>query len=68
MLNGMNKRDVIAYFGSHGKAAQALNLTSQAISMWKDPIPEGIAYKVQVMSKGRLRVDPAQYPGRVKSA
>jgi hypothetical protein len=64
----MNKRDVIQFFGSNGKAAQALNLTSQAISMWKDPIPEGVAYKVQVLSKGKLRVDPADYPRKVKPA
>lgn len=64
MIGGMNKTAVIEYFGSHRKAAEALGLTSQAISMWKNPIPEGVAYKVQVMSKGKLRVDPTVYAPR----
>lgn len=68
IVGGMNKTAVIEFFGSQRKAAEALGITTQAISMWKDPIPEGVAYKVQVMSMGRLRVDPANYQPRTKSA
>ena len=41
--------------------AEALEISRQAVNKWPDTVPEGVAYKLQVMTAGRLRVDPADY-------
>jgi transcriptional repressor of cell division inhibition gene dicB len=64
----MKKSDVIDHFGgSQIKVAKALGITKSAVSQWKEVIPEGAAYKLQVMTAGVLRVDPALYPESDKS-
>ncbi len=57
----MYKADLKNHYGSFVNAARALGVTKAAVSNWKDPIPEYIAYKFQVISRGRLRVDPTLY-------
>jgi len=57
----MKKADVIEHFGSQVATATALGVTKQAITTWADIIPEGVAYKVQVITKNKLKVDPAVY-------
>jgi hypothetical protein len=57
----MKKRDVINHFGGEVKTAAALGLTRQAVYQWADPIPERLAYQIQVMTGGILRVDPSVY-------
>ena len=58
----MNKSDVIKHFGgSQVKVAEALGISKSAVSQWDSVIPEGVAYKLQVMTAGVLRVDPAMY-------
>ena len=60
----MNKSDVIEHFGSVRKTAMALNCTPQYVYQWGQYVPEGIAYKLQVMTGGKLRVDPTVYSPR----
>ena len=61
----MKKTDVIRHFGgTQTSAALALGITKSAVSQWDEIIPEGMAYKIQVMTAGRLRVDPALYVKR----
>jgi hypothetical protein len=57
----MLKTTVVAHFGSYAKAAAALGITKGAVSNWPDIVPRGSAYQVQVVTKGKLRVDPAVY-------
>lgn len=57
----MEKKAVLKYFGGVVATAKALGIKHQAVSQWTDPIPEGSAYKVQVVSKGKLKVDPSAY-------
>lgn len=57
----MKKDDVIAHFGSQAAAARALNISKQAIQDWGPVIPEGMAYKTQVVTGGKLQVDPSVY-------
>ena len=57
----MKKSDVIKHFGSAVKAADALEVTKQAVNGWGEVIPEGMAYKTQVITGGALRVDAAMY-------
>ena len=59
----MRKCDVIELFGGVGKASQALGISRQAIWKWGEKIPESAAYRVQVVSKGKLRVGE-EYGGR----
>lgn len=61
IVHGMKKADVIEHFGSVRKAAEALDCTTQYVYMWDEFVPEGIAYKLQVMTGGKLRADPAVY-------
>jgi transcriptional repressor of cell division inhibition gene dicB len=54
----MKKRDVVEYFGSITKAAEALKINSQAISQWPDDVPELRAYQIEVITGGALRARP----------
>ena len=65
-MRRMLKSDVIAHFGSANEAAAALGITKQAISAWGEIIPRGSAYIVQGITKGKLKVDPANYPPKKK--
>ena len=52
-----------AHFGNRRKLAEALGITSQAVSQWakRGQIPEGMAYKLEVITGGALKVNPADY-------
>jgi DNA-binding transcriptional regulator YdaS (Cro superfamily) len=51
------------HFGNRRKLAEALGITSQAVSQWakRGQIPEGVAYKLQVITNGALVVNPVDY-------
>lgn len=51
----MQKSDVIAHFGSVSAAADALGITSQAISMWPDAVPMGRQYQLEKITNGKLQ-------------
>jgi hypothetical protein len=58
----MKKGSVLAHFDNDTYAvADALGITRQAVEQWGEVIPEGAAYKLQVITAGHLRVDPACY-------
>jgi hypothetical protein len=57
----MLKSDVIAYFGSAAEAGRQLGITRAAVSNWPDLVPRGSAYQVEVVTGGKLKVDPAHY-------
>jgi len=57
----MYKFAVVEYYGSQTKTAQALGITKSAVSQWKHIIPQGMAYKAQAITGGRLLVDPSIY-------
>ena len=52
----MKKKDVIEYFGDIKQAARALDVWPQTIYAWSDDVPVNMAYKVQVITKGKLKV------------
>ena len=61
----MKKADVIAHFGgTDTSTAKALGVTRSAVWQWKDIVPERIAWKVQIITGGTLRVDPSVYEKR----
>ena len=59
----MKKLDVIAFFGGVTKTSKALGISKSAVSLWGEEIPYGRACQVQLVTKGRLKVEPA---GKVK--
>lgn len=62
----MLKSDVIAFFGSAAAAGRALGMTRGAVSNWPEIVPRGSAYQVEVVTEGKLRVDPAVYISKKK--
>jgi len=60
----MRTSDAITYFEGRRALAERLGISTQAVAKWGDAVPEGAAYKLQILTNGRLRVDPALYPGR----
>jgi len=57
----MRKSAVVAHFGSQRAVAEKLEITEQAVSQWDEIIPEGMAYKVESITRRKLRVDSAVY-------
>jgi transcriptional repressor of cell division inhibition gene dicB len=62
----MRYTEAINHFGSEGELAAALGITRQAVNLWKAPdlVPKGTAYQLQVITAGRLRVEPKLYEKR----
>lgn len=70
MIPAVNKAAVLAYFEKNDNpeglppayaAAKALGITRQAVEQWQDLVPELTAYKIQVLTKGKLQVDQSAY-------
>lgn len=58
----MRKQTVIDYFGTRTALAKALGISKSAVSLWKGEfIPENHAYRVERITRRKLRVDPAHY-------
>ncbi|WP_424407393.1 Cro/CI family transcriptional regulator [Pasteurella sp. PK-2025] len=57
----MLKTDVINYFGKLENVAKALSISVSAISQWNEVIPEKNAYKLQDITKGKLKVNRELY-------
>lgn len=59
---------MLQHFETSHAAAKALGITRQAIEQWGEAVPEGTAYKIQVITGGILQVDPAMYQKKEKPA
>lgn len=57
----MLKKDVLAHFETQSAAARALGISHVAVGKWPEVVPEGSAYKLQVITGGKLRVNPDLY-------
>ncbi|SEJ46352.1 DNA-binding transcriptional regulator Cro [Pseudomonas linyingensis] len=53
----MKTQEVADYFGGKKKLAAALGVSPSAVSMWGETIPETRQYQIQVISKGKFKVD-----------
>lgn len=51
----VKKKTVIEYFGSVNAVAAALGISQSAVSQWRENVPEGSAYKLEVITQGALR-------------
>jgi DNA-binding transcriptional regulator YdaS (Cro superfamily) len=61
MGNIMFTDDAVQYYGGRRQLAEALGITRQAVEQWGKIVAEGAAYKLQVITKGKLVADPAKY-------
>lgn len=57
----MLKSTVLKYYGTGAAVARALKISSAAVTQWPDVIPEKQAYRLQVLTKRVLKVDPSLY-------
>ena len=58
----MKTADVLAHFNNDSyEVADALDITRQAVEQWGRVVPQGSAYKLEVLTKGKLKVNPADY-------
>ena len=62
----MLKETAIKHFGSAAELGRAIGRTPSAVTEWPDTIPEGMAYKIQVITGGKIQVDPALYLKKAK--
>ena len=58
----MKKSEALEFFdGDVKKLAEYLGITDKAVYQWRDVVPRGTAYRLQVMTAGRLRVNEKLY-------
>ena len=57
----MLKSDVIAYYGGVRAVAEALKLSTQAVTAWKAVIPEVNAWRIFSLTKGVLQMNESLY-------
>ena len=60
-LTVMRKQDVLDYYQTSARVAEALGITPQAISQWGDIIPFFSAFRLHQMTGGRLKLDVRMY-------
>lgn len=53
----MKKTDVINYFGTQEKTANALNISQVSVSRWANEIPRLRAFEIERLTDGKLKAD-----------
>ncbi|KAA0017124.1 Cro/Cl family transcriptional regulator [Salinicola corii] len=51
----MRKSDVIDHFGSITAVAEALEITTQYVSMWPEVVPRSRQWQIEVLTDGKLK-------------
>ncbi|MER0046538.1 Cro/CI family transcriptional regulator [Pectobacterium odoriferum] len=57
----MQKIEVVNFFDTQRKIARALGISEQAVSLWKELIPERAALKLEKITEGKLKYNPSLY-------
>lgn len=60
----MKTLDAVKFYGSRQKLADILGISRQAVYAWGAYVARGAAYRLQVMTGGRLVVDETKYKRR----
>ena len=65
-MPSMQTTDVITYYGSPAEVARILGISRAAVSKWAKEgiVPEGSAYKIESLTRGKLKVNPSDYQPR----
>lgn len=64
----MRKSDVHAHFKTWAAVGRAIGYTRSAVQQWPDTIPEAAAYRIERVTDGVLKVDPAVYQTKSQQA
>ena len=64
----MRTQDAVDFYGNKAEVARALNIRRQAVVQWGELVPIARAFQLQVLSRGRLRAEPDDYPSATTSA
>lgn len=57
----MQKKTVLDYFWSVSETCKALGITRQYVGQWPDKVPMGMAYKIESITGGELKVNHDDY-------
>jgi DNA-binding transcriptional regulator YdaS (Cro superfamily) len=57
----MLKQRLIDHFGSGTKISEFLKISQSSVSQWGDVIPEKQALRIEKLTNGALKYDPALY-------
>ncbi|EHD22098.1 MULTISPECIES: Cro/CI family transcriptional regulator [Brenneria] len=60
----MLKIEAVNFFGSKTKLAEAAGVSQASVSRWGDVIPERRAARLERITNGALKYDPALYQNR----
>jgi DNA-binding transcriptional regulator YdaS (Cro superfamily) len=60
----MKKEHVIKHYGSEVETARALSLSPQAVNKWGTLVPLLSAYRIEALTRGKLRVNRGLYDDR----
>jgi hypothetical protein len=60
----MKTLDAVQHFGSRQAVADTLGISRQAVYAWGTYVSRGAAYRLQVMTGGKLVVDETKYKKR----
>lgn len=52
----------IDHYGDQAGIARALGISPAAISKWGEVVPLESATAIEILTQGKLRVDPMRYP------
>ncbi len=58
--------DAVQHFGGRRQLAEALGISRQAVEQWGKVVAQGVAWRLQVMTGGKLVVDETKYKRRKK--
>jgi hypothetical protein len=62
----MKTLDAVQHFGSRQAVADILGISRQAVYAWGQYVARGAAYRLQVMTGGKLVVDETKYKRKKK--
>ena len=54
-IDAMKKQDAIRHYGSVRKLAKVLDISPQAVYLWKKDVPELQALKLEKLTRGELQ-------------
>jgi hypothetical protein len=63
----MRKDTAVAHFGNQASIARALHISTAAVAVWGEIIPELSARKLHDLTDGELPFDPSIYQRRNRS-
>lgn len=64
----MKTEHAVEFFVTKTALAEALGTQKSTISNWGDVVPRGRAFELQVITDGKLKVDPSLYQKPVNVA